>query len=95
MTPFEKQVYYDMQSTDRVLLWMIKCQELMEFVDIMTEEDIRVVRQVCNLMEKEGERDEVQDLEKHSGGSCLTEEAVPNGHKKTAPQKGGRKKGIR
>lgn len=51
MTEFQKQVYADMKSTDRILLWMAKCQELMEFSSIMTKEDIEGVRKVCDLME--------------------------------------------
>lgn len=53
MTPFEKQVYYDMQSTDRVLLWMIKCQELMEFSEMMTKEDILGLKKALKMTDRE------------------------------------------
>ena len=41
MNEFERQVYEDMESTDRILLWMAKCIELLEFSDILTKEDIK------------------------------------------------------
>ena len=51
MTEFQKQVYADMKSIDRILLWMVKCQELIEFSSIMTKEDLEGIRKVCDLME--------------------------------------------
>lgn len=52
MTPFAKQVYADMKSTDRILLWMIKCQELLELSEVMTEQDVKGMLKVCDLMEE-------------------------------------------
>lgn len=53
MTGFEKEAYADMKSTDRIILWMLKCKELMEFSEVMTEEDIQGIRKVCDLMKEE------------------------------------------
>lgn len=41
MNEFERQIYADMESTDRILIWMIKYMELSEFTDILTDEDIK------------------------------------------------------
>lgn len=41
MSEFERQIYADMESTDRILIWMIKYMELSEFTDILTDEDIK------------------------------------------------------
>ena len=40
MSEFERQIYADMKSTDRVSLWVAKCMELAEFSCILTDEDI-------------------------------------------------------
>lgn len=53
MTDFQRQVYADMKSTDRILLWMVKIQELLEFSEVMTEQDMKGIRKVCDMMEKE------------------------------------------
>jgi len=37
MSEFQKQVYTDMSTTDRILLWMVKAQELSEFGKLMIE----------------------------------------------------------
>lgn len=54
MSEFERQVYADMKSADRVLLWMAKCVELFEFSDILTKEDIKGIVKVLQAHEKEG-----------------------------------------
>lgn len=54
MSEFERQVYADMKSADRVLLWMAKCVELSEFSDILTKEDINGIVKVLQAHEKEG-----------------------------------------
>lgn len=54
MNEFERQVYEDMESTDRILLWMAKCIELLEFSDILTKEDINGIVKVLQAHEKEG-----------------------------------------
>lgn len=53
MNEFERQVYEDMESTDRILLWMAKCIELLEFSDILTKEDIKGIVRVLQAHEKE------------------------------------------
>ena len=53
MTEFEKQVYTDMSSADRILLWMMKCSEFMEFSEIMTEADIRGLHKVLSIADEE------------------------------------------
>lgn len=53
MNEFERQVYADMKSTDRILLWMAKCIELFEFSDILTKEDIKGIVRVLQAHEKE------------------------------------------
>lgn len=40
MSEFERQIYADLKSTDRVSLWVAKCMELAEFSCILTDEDI-------------------------------------------------------
>lgn len=54
MNEFERQVYEDMESTDRILLWMAKCIELLEFSNILTKEDINGIVKVLQAHEKEG-----------------------------------------
>ena len=49
MSKFERQVYADMKSTDRILIWMIKYMELSEFTDILTDEDIKGIIRVSKL----------------------------------------------
>lgn len=52
MSEFERQVYADMKSTDRILIWMIKYMELSEFTDILTDEDIDGIAMVYKTMRK-------------------------------------------
>lgn len=54
MTEFEKQVYADMSSVNRVELWMMKATELIEFMDCMTEHDFKLIRETFGNWEKEG-----------------------------------------
>lgn len=49
MSKIERQVYADMKSTDRILIWMIKYMELSEFTDILTDEDIKGLIRVSKL----------------------------------------------
>lgn len=51
MTELQRQAYSNMKSTGRVLLWMVKCQELMELSQIMTKEDVKEIKKCCDLME--------------------------------------------
>lgn len=60
MNEFERQVYADMKSTDRILLWMAKCIELLEFSDILTKEDIKGIVRVLQAHEKEGVQHELR-----------------------------------
>lgn len=52
MTDIQKQIYSDMRSIDRVMLWLDKCQELIEFSKIMTEEDLIGIQKVYKCMER-------------------------------------------
>ena len=54
MSEFERRIYADMESTDRILLWMAKCIELFEFSDILTKEDIKGLVRVLKAHEKDG-----------------------------------------
>ena len=54
MTEFEKSVYTDMKSVDRVLLWAIKAIELMELSDLLTKEDILLVRDLVKMERGKG-----------------------------------------
>ena len=53
MSEFERQVYADMKSADRVLLWMATCVELSEFSDMLTAEDIELLVMVRKITKKE------------------------------------------
>lgn len=46
MTEFEKGVYSDLGSTDRVLLWMVKALELKRFMDMMKDEDFSLLKRL-------------------------------------------------
>ena len=48
MSEFERQIYTDLKSTDRVSLWVAKCMELAEFSCILTDEDIDGIANVPN-----------------------------------------------
>lgn len=52
MSEFERQIYADMKSTDRILIWMIKCMELVEFSNLLTDEDIDGIAMVYKTMRK-------------------------------------------
>lgn len=54
MTAFEKQVYADMSSVNRVELWMMKAIEFMEFMDCLTEHDHELIREIFKSWKKEG-----------------------------------------
>ena len=49
MSEFERQIYADMKSTDRVSLW---CMELAEFSCILTDDDIDGIAMVYKTMRK-------------------------------------------
>ncbi len=55
MTEFEKQVYADMSSVNRVELWMIKATELLEFMDCLTEHDYKLIRETFRGWKKKEE----------------------------------------
>lgn len=48
MTEFAKAVYEGMTSSDRVLLFLQKHQELLEFARIMTDNDVRLLKQLID-----------------------------------------------
>lgn len=50
MSEFEKGVYADMESVDRVILYAIKALELIEFARLMTAEDIRLLKRLVEEM---------------------------------------------
>ena len=52
MSEFERQIYADLKSTDRVSLWVAKCMELAEFSCILTNEDIDLIAMVYKNMRK-------------------------------------------
>ena len=52
MSEFERQIYADMKSTDRISIWIIKCMELAEFSCILTDEDIDGIAMVYKTMRK-------------------------------------------
>ncbi len=52
MSEFERQIYADMKSTDRISIWMIKCMELVEFSNLLTDEDIDGIAMVYKTMRK-------------------------------------------
>jgi len=52
MTEFEKSVYTDMKSGDRVLLWAVKAIELMELSDLLTKADILLARDLVKMEKK-------------------------------------------
>ena len=52
MNEFERQVYADMKSTDRILIWMIKYMELVDFSNLLTDEDIDGIAMVYKTMRK-------------------------------------------
>jgi hypothetical protein len=56
MTKFEKQIYEDMNSTDRILLWMIKFENLMDFSKVLTEEDRKGICEIINEDKLKGRR---------------------------------------
>lgn len=41
-----------MKSTDRISIWMIKCMELVEFSNLLTDEDIDGIAMVYKTMRK-------------------------------------------
>lgn len=43
MTDWERSVYADMKSVDRVLLLMVKVMDLLEFQKVLTREDWKLV----------------------------------------------------
>ena len=54
MTEWEKSAYSDMKSVDRVLLYMAKVVEVMEFKKLLTKEDIElIVSYIKSTEEKE------------------------------------------
>lgn len=50
MTEFEKQAYASMNSEGRIILWLAKAAELVEFQSAMTEEDVHGLMRVRELL---------------------------------------------
>lgn len=48
MTEFQKAVYAGMTSADRVLLFLEKHQELLEFARNMTNNDVRLLKRLID-----------------------------------------------
>ena len=60
MNNFQRRIYTDMNSVDRILIWMTKYQEFMEFSRILTDQDIKNLYEICDLM-KRGTPQEKED----------------------------------
>lgn len=44
MTAWEKQAYREMRSSDRVLILMMKIQDLIDFKQVLTDEDLKLIK---------------------------------------------------
>lgn len=40
------QIFAESSSTDRILLWMLKCQELIEVSKLLSKEDAKLLMKV-------------------------------------------------
>lgn len=45
MTEWERDVYKDMKPIDRVLLYMVKVMEMLEFQQVLQAEDIEIIKE--------------------------------------------------
>ncbi len=52
MTEFEKQIYKDMNSVDRVLILLAKLEDFLGFKELMTKDDIKLIQKLVK-QEKE------------------------------------------
>lgn len=55
MNDFARQVYADMKPVDRVLLFMVKVDELLDLQKAMGEEDIRLIKELLRREEEKHE----------------------------------------
>lgn len=53
MTDLERRIYADMAGIDRILLYLKKCEDLIEFHKIMTEEDIKLLVELVQHTDEE------------------------------------------
>ncbi|MEA5042217.1 MAG: hypothetical protein VB053_06695 [Oscillibacter ruminantium] len=53
MTKFQRSAYAEMKSVDRVLLYLEKIDELMEFQNILTDQDLLLLKRYLNFEEKQ------------------------------------------
>lgn len=53
MTKFQRRAYAEMKSVDRVLLYLEKIDELMEFQKILTDQDLLLLKRYLNFEEKQ------------------------------------------
>lgn len=53
MTDLQKSIYADMKSSDRVLAWLIKAEELNEFSSFLAREDVLLL---CSALKKAEQR---------------------------------------
>lgn len=52
MSDFEKDLYKQMSSAERVWMYLIKYAELMEFIDLMTDQDEEGLKIVLQNLKK-------------------------------------------
>lgn len=53
MNDYAIGIYKDMKPVDRVLLYALKMRELFDLQEAMTEEDFRLVEELCKQSEEE------------------------------------------
>lgn len=53
MTKFQRSAYAEMKSVDRVLLYLEKIDELMEFQKILTDQDLLLLKRYLDSQEKQ------------------------------------------
>lgn len=61
MTDLERRIYADMAGIDRILLYLKKCEDLIEFYKIMTEEDIKLLAGFVELVQHTDEEPPKED----------------------------------
>ena len=52
MSDFEKDLYKQMSSPERVWMYIAKYIELLEFIDLMTDQDEEGLRTILHYMER-------------------------------------------
>ena len=55
MSDFEKDLYKQMSSAERVWMYLIKYAELLEFIDLMTDQDEEGLKRVLQNLKKMNE----------------------------------------